>query len=709
MAPASANGRASSVVTELLTACPDIKVLITSRILLRLTGEHAFVVPPLALPPAATADTGRAPAPLSEVRQIESVQLFIDRAQAAWPDFALTDGNAAAVAAVCQQVEGLPLAIELAAARSAVLSPAALLARLGSRLRLLTGGPGDQPARLRTMRDAIAWSYDLLDDTTQARFRHLAVFSGGFTLAAAEAVATAPSASAAAPQAGAVSVLDSLATLVISSLIQRSDDLAGEARFGMLETVREFALEQLIVAGEERAARSAHAAYYLDFISQAEPRLWAAAGKALLDEIDTEHDNLRAALSWAVDHEPATALRLAGQLGAFWSKRSHWVEGRSWLERVLQTSALAGTRDRAIALGRAAAIAGDQGDYEEARQYFAESLAIAERVHDAGVEARALRGLGILASNQSEFERAETLFTQALARFRSVEDQPGVARALNDLGLIANRQGEHDRAVAYQEEALPISRAVGDEWQVGVILGNLGGAYYERGEYARGEALFQEALEICRRIDDTFGIAVNLYNLGNSVLERGDPVGALAHYRESLTLTGTLDEGHLASRTLDRLGVALHQTGASRQAARLSGAAGAFRESVGDTLFLEEDANLRMRYQQISDALGEADFEAAREAGRLVPFDIALTEALALADSILASHRAEPAREATGLTVREIDVLRLLAEGQPDKAIANLLYISPRTASSHVAAIMAKLGVETRTAAVALAIRSGLV
>jgi DNA-binding CsgD family transcriptional regulator len=559
------------------------------------------------------------------------------------------------------------------------------------------------------MRDAIAWSYDLLEPVTRERFRRLAVFAGGFSLTAAEAVVDVSRPDLGSRQSVEESILDSLAVLITSSLILRSDDPAGEPRFSLLETVREFALEQLAISGEESAARSAHAAYYLDFMTQAEPRLWTAASTALLDEIETEHDNLRAALTWAIEHQPETALRLAGALGQFWSKRSYWVEGRAWLERVLASGALPGTREQAIALGRAATIAGDQGDYAEAARYFAECLAIAERLGDTGIAARALRGLGILASNQSEFERAESLFAQALERFRALVDQPGIARCLNDLGLVAERQGDHDRAVAYQEEALPIARAISDDWQIGIILGNLGGAYYDRGEYARGETLSQEALEVCRRIEDTFGIAANLHNLGSYAVERGDPLTAIGHYRECLALTRELDEGHLASRTLDRLSVALHQTGASRQAARLSGAAAAFRESVGDTLFLEEDTNLRLRFQQIRDALGESDFTAAWEAGRTVPFDHAVAEGIALADAALASQRPAPARAISGLSVREIDVLRLLADGQADKSIANALFISPRTASSHVAAIIAKLGVESRTAAVALAFRSGLV
>jgi excisionase family DNA binding protein len=693
---------ASSLVTALLEGCPGLTVLVTSRSLLKVSGEHAFVVPPLGLPAGAAANS------LEELGQIAAVQLFVDRAQAAWPQFALTAENAPAVAAICSRVEGLPLAIELAAARSAVLSPATMLDRLAQRLPLLTGGPTDQPDRLRTMRDAIVWSYDLLSPGTQAHFRRLAVFAGGFTLEAAERVAGSQGGGVAGKD-GTPPMIDSLAALVTSSLVQRVDRDGGASRFGMLETVRELALEQLADAGEEDEARAAHAGFYLDLIEEVEPKLWAATSEKLLDGIETEHDNLRLALTWAAANDRDQALRLAGALGGFWSKRSHWSEGRAWLERTLEGDAGAGTAARALALGRLGAIVGDQGDSAEARRYLEACLTLADELGEHSIAARALRGLGIIASDHSEFARAEELFSGALERFRALDNQPGIARSLNDLGLIADRQGDQHGAIAYLEEALPIARAVGDEWLVCVILGNLGGAYSGRRDFVRGQALSEEALELARRLGDTFGIADNLYNLGQCALELGDAVGAIERYRETLLLTHQLGERHLASRTLDRIGVALHQTGLSRTAPRLFGAAAALRESLGDTLFSAEDAILTQQVAQVRDALGEEVFAAAWESGRSLPVEQATAEAIAQGDAALTAHHAQRSHEIAGLTLREFEVLRLLAEGQPDKEIANLLYISPRTASSHVAAIIAKLGVDSRTAAVAAALRRGLV
>jgi predicted ATPase/DNA-binding CsgD family transcriptional regulator len=703
---------AASMVAELLTSGDGLKVLATSRTLLHVSGEHAFIVPPLALPRRAARETSAPTMPtLDELRTYEAIQLFVDRSRAAWPQFSLTAENAATVAAICARVDGLPLAIELAAARSAVLPPQALLARLEQRLPLLTGGPHDQPHRLRTMHNAIAWSYDLLDEASQALYRRLAVFVGSFSLAGAEAIfdGSADRQHKAPATAAGDSLLDSLATLLTSSLLQRHEQADGETRFGMLETVREFALEQLIKAGEEEAARAAHAAHYLDFIERAELALWSTTNQSLLDRIEDEHDNLRAALSWAIEADPLTALRMSNGLAAFWSKRCHWAEGRSWLERALATGAGEGTQHRAAALGRLGSIEGDLGDFTEAKRHLEASFTLAEQVGELHIAARAQRGLGILASNQSEFAEARAFFEQALAEFRNLRDRPGIARCLNDLGLVADRQGDQDAAIAFEEEALPVARAVGDEWQVCIILGNLGGAYYDRGDYARGEALSLEALDLARHLGDTFGIAVNLYNLGNCVFQLGDAPGAIVRYRESLTICNELGDRHLATRILDRLGVALHKTGASRAGARLFGAAAALREAIGDTLFAEEDSNLSVRFQEVREILGEATYDATWESGRSLPIAQATAEALAQADVALLTYKTAPAQAQAGLTVREVEVLQLLTDGHADKEIAEKLFISTRTASSHVAAIIGKLGVDSRTAAVAAAFRRGLV
>ncbi|HEU0115887.1 MAG TPA: tetratricopeptide repeat protein, partial [Thermomicrobiales bacterium] len=663
-------------LAALLAGCPGLTILVTSRTPLQLTGERLFDVPPLALPERAPAGVG--PTPPVDLAGFEAIQLFVDRAEAAAAGFSLTAENAPIVQAICERTDGLPLAIELAAARIRLLSPTELLERLTRQLTLLTGGPRDQPARLRTVRDAIAWSYDLLAPDEQALFRRLAVFPGGASLAGVEAIAGSFDAAAAA--------LDLLAALVNGSLLQRSERPLGETRFTMLETVREFALERLTAAGEADAARAAHAALFSSFVANAQDALWAAASEALLNRFEAEHDNLRAALAWAIERDPEMALRLASGMSYFWAKRDFWSEGRSWLERALAAGGAAESAARAAALGRAGAMAGDQGDFALARRQLEASLAMAERLGEAATAARAERGLGIVASDQSEFDRAAALFSGALARFRALGDRPGIARCLNDLGLVAGRQGDQDRAVAFQEEALPIARALGDDWLVCVILGNLGGSYYDRGDDARGEALSEEALDLARRLGDAFGAADNLYNLGNCLLRRGEPRAALERYRECLRLTQGLDERHLASRLLDRIGAALHLTGAPRPAARLFGAAAALRDSIGDTLYADEEAALAPRFQAAREALGEAAYAAVYEAGRSLPYAAAVAEALALADSALTMAPPLAATsQLAALTTREQEVLRLLVDGRSDKEIANSLFISRSTASKHVA------------------------
>ncbi|MCA9876660.1 MAG: tetratricopeptide repeat protein, partial [Thermomicrobiales bacterium] len=435
-------------LSELLQTCPRLKVLITSRVHLRISGEHVLPVPPLAVRDAALAN-GADPSALPD-----AVQLFISRLQAVQPNFSVTPANAALISAICQRVDGLPLAIELAAARGAVLSLPELHDRLQRRLPLLSGGARDQPERLRTMQSAIAWSYDLLDPPTQALLRHLAVFSGGISVAAVEATA---------PHTDAGETLDGLSALVANSLLQRSDAADG-SRLIMLETVREFAQEQLEQAGEADSARAAHAAYFSRYMVEMDPRLWSSASSSLLNSVALEHDNLRAALDWALAHDPALALGLAQRVGAFWQKRTLWNEGRAWLQRALEAGPDEPSVDRAIALWRAGALAGDQGDFPDGVALMTESLRMAESLGDTGTSARVLRGLGIVASNQSDFPRAQELFTQALGYFRATQDDAGVARALNDLGLVAERQGDHVRAIALQEESLPIARRVGDDW-----------------------------------------------------------------------------------------------------------------------------------------------------------------------------------------------------------------------------------------------------
>ncbi|CAA9543265.1 MAG: hypothetical protein AVDCRST_MAG59-1040 [uncultured Thermomicrobiales bacterium] len=469
---------AAPLVADLLRGCPRLTVLVTSRRRLRLSGEHEIPVPPLPL-----ADLDR-PSTVEELAGVPSVRLFVERAQAAAAGFALTEANGRQIAEICRHLDGLPLAIELAAPRTRILSPAALLARLANRLQLLTGGPRDAPERLQTMRQAIAWSYDLLDPDHQTLLRHLAVFVGGFPLDAAEAVTSRRADEPASREegrthppasrlAGSPTAFDLLSVLVEESLVQVADGADGERRFGMLETVREYALEQLVGAGEAEPARRRHASWCLGLTGHHD---WAAElPSAQLDRLQAEHDNLRAALSWSIEHEPETALRLVGDSWRFWNERGYWSEGRGWVSRALAVCPEAPPDLRAAALAGAGALAINQGDYPEARRLLEAILPLAEQAGDESRAARTIRSLGIVASNQNDLDGAETLFAEALARLRPLGHPGVVGKCLTDLGLVAERRGDYARAIAFYEEALPLSRSSGDRTFVAIVLSNLGG------------------------------------------------------------------------------------------------------------------------------------------------------------------------------------------------------------------------------------------
>jgi predicted ATPase len=465
---------AAPQIAALLAACPGLKALITSRAVLHLSGEHDFPVPPLALPPTGARGS------VDRVRESAAVRLFLARARAARPDFVLTETNSAAVAAVCRSLDGLPLAIELAAARIAHLPLAALLQRLEQRLPLLTGGPRDQPPRLRSMRDAIAWSHELLSPDEQVLYRRLAVFVGGFVLDAAEAVAGVVSgelqvASVAPastppfhlPLSTFHSTLDLVASLVDKSLLFR-EEREDEPRYGMLETIREFGLERLAASGEEATMRDAHAAWCLDLAERAEPALLRRADLAhCLNRQETEHPNLRAALGWLAATGPGERLlRLAGALTWFWYFHSHLGEGRGWLERALTVGDREGAAVRAKALTGSGMLAHFLGDEEQAVARVEEGLGLWRELRDPRGTAWALLVLGVVEEDRGDYDRAVPLLEEALAVFQDAGADAFVAQTRFHLGIVAYGRGDHAHAAALLEAAATMSRALGDRWGV---------------------------------------------------------------------------------------------------------------------------------------------------------------------------------------------------------------------------------------------------
>ncbi len=523
---------AAAQVADLLAKCPALKVLVTSREPLHLRGERQFPVPPLALPERPGAGS------VDHLARFDAIRLFIERAQAAKPDFALSDENALAIAEVCRRLDGLPLAIELAAARVNVFSPQALLARLEHRLAVLTGGPRDLPARQQTLRDAIAWSYDLLTPGEQTLFRRLGVFVGGFALTAAEAVVRGGE-----PDPG-LGVLDGLASLVDRSLLRR-EDAAGDLRFRMLETIREYALERLTAAGEADRFQRAHADHVLDLAERAESGLLGGGQQAeWLDRLSEDHDNLRAALTWLARHGPAEhGLRLANALRRYWRARGYLAEGR---ERVAALLAMpdgrARTSARAKALHVAGSFASQQGDYAEARALIEESLDIHRELGDAHGVGWALVDLGILTRYEGNHAAARALLEESLGHLMAPQATEGLAAALGNLGMIARDEGDPEAAETHLNRSLLLWRSLDDRVGMGWVLTGLAMVARAKGQLDRAQTRTDESLAAWRELGDRQNTANVLSTAARLARDQGDRKLARARLTESLRIFSDLGD-----------------------------------------------------------------------------------------------------------------------------------------------------------------------
>ena len=494
---------AAPLVVELLAACSELKVLITSREGLRIRGEREYPVPPLALP-----NLKQLPPPES-LSQYAAVELFIQRARAVKPGFRITNNTARTVAEICYRLDGLPLAIELAAARIKLLPPHAILTRLEHRLDFLTGGGRDLPVRQQTLRNAIAWSYDLLEENERKLFRRLSVFVGGCTVEAVEAVAEEY------PAPG--SVLDRLESLLDKSLVQAVEEANSELRFRMLETLREFGSEQLEASGEQAAIRDRHAHFFLSIAEQTEARLESAGQVEWINRMEQEHDNLRAALEWSktAAGTAETCLRLASALGLFWEARGYYTEGRELLAAILLTEpARERTVARARILGRASELAYRQSDYSATMSLAGESLAIYREVGDRQGIASALIKLGNAATEMGDYKNASGYLVEALKTWRALQDKHGIARALISSGWVALRSGKYGLAKTRLVEALALSRGLGDTRNIAFELSGLGEVALRQRDYVRATQLVEESLELRRQLGNKWGVGVSLGILG---------------------------------------------------------------------------------------------------------------------------------------------------------------------------------------------------
>ncbi len=667
---------AAAEIAALLAECPGLVCLVTSRAALHLRWEHEYPVLPLALP-AIPPDAGGqrrpsrdiSPEMLGQIAASPAVQLFVQRARSVQPAFTLSPSTAAAVAAICTHLDGLPLAIELAAARVKFLSPAALRERLHRRLSVLAGGPRDLPARQQTLRAALSWSYDLLPAGEQRRFRRLGVFAGGFTIEAAAAVAGEAEAAT-----GRADVEGTVATLISSSLLAMQANGADEARYHMLETVREYALELLTEAHEGEEIRRRHAMFFTGFVEAARPRLLEGGQQAAwLARLDAEYDNIRTALEWSVSApgEAETAVRLGGSLFRYWSMRSQVREGRHWLRRV---------------------------------------LAVSEGV-PAGIRGMALNAAGLLARQHNDYERATAWLEESLHVAQRDRNQRAMAVALHNLALVAQHgRADYPAARTLYEQSLQLSKELGNTWGMAAALNNLGGVAIRMGDYLAAETYLAESLALCRSIEDVEGTAHALGYLGTAALRQGDFARAAVRLGESIEQYAALGNRLGVAQCLEEIAAVAAGRGRPGRAAHLLGAAAALREAIavpGDPADLEA---VRATLTIVRDSLGGSGFARAWDSGRDATADAAVKEALteaAAADGD-PEPRTLPTTYPAGLTPREVEVLALLAGGCTNREIAVQLVVSVATVERHIANLYAKIGARGRADATAFALRNGL-
>lgn len=737
---------AAPLLVELLLNCPGLKILVTSRTVLHVRLEHEVPVAPLALP-----DLSKS-APLDGDVEFHlrsaAVQLFLQRARAIKPDFNITEANAHTIAEICVHLDGLPLSIELAAARIKLLSPHKLLARLKHRLDVLTGGARDMPERQQTLRNTIKWSYDLLNQGEQQVFRRLALFVGGCTLEMAEVIV---------PAAGHLetSVLDGLTSLLDNHLLQQREVVGGEPRLVMLETIREYALGCLDMSGEAEVTRRAHADYFVALLDESNQEPGPRKDAMWLSRLEQEHDNLRTALNWLIEREEAEkALRLGSALRWFWEVPGLVGEGRQWLERALGGGSRASSSVRARALHIAGELAYIQGDYSRAEAHCRESIALFQELEDRHGVAINLTSLGCMERSRGRYEAASSLLDESLAVYNELENPEGMINSLILLGSVHTFQGKYARARTLVEEGLAKAREWGYQDAIGEALNSAATIAFFQGHYAAARCLIVESLALHRALRDQRGCAYDLsflgqitlfserdheasqalieeagalfqelgdqraiakahYRLGCVAFDQHDHGKAQASYMQCLAILWEVEDTWLIAASLEKLARVALVLEHAAWAARLCGAAEFLREAMGVPIPPIERANYEHTRTATRTLLSEEVFAAVWAEGRAMTPQ----EAFAAREPVQARQgRAMPKSAPKlpppyplGLTAREVDVLRLVAEGLTDSRVAEELVLSTRTVSTHLRSIYNKLGINSRTAATRFALENRLV
>jgi predicted ATPase len=606
---------AAPVITQILTTGPKLKIAVTSQAPLHVYGEHEFPVPPLALPNLKSIPS------LEVLARLPAVALFVERAQAVKREFVLTKENAPAVAAICARLDGLPLAIELAAARIKLLPPSAMLARLESRLNLLTGGARDLPTRQQTLRSTVDWSHGLLNAAEQALFRRLSVFTGGCTLEGVEAACDTKS------DLG-LDILDGMASMVDKSLAQQVEQVDAETRFIMLSTIREYALERLAESDDEAATRRAHAAYYLVLAEEGAEDM--VAHPEWLDRFEIEHDNFRLALDYLIKTGDAEwGLRLGAALFRFWETREHLKEGRDSIARLL---ALEGTASRpklrARLLFAAAVLAGEQGDYEAGRQLFEDSLETCLELNDTRGVAVAMNALAVNARERGDLAGAATLFERCVATWKDLGDSADIARALSNLANVRKLKGEYAPASALYDECLTMFRKAGDGAGVAWTLNYQADVAREKADLVAARSYCEQSLAAFRQLRDGWGIATTLSDLASLHSDQGDNAEARSLYGESIKMFQELGHKRGIARALECLAASAAAQSNAEKSLHLAGAAAALRQRLGAPLTPSEQSRLEKALEFARRTLGNAAGLAAWMEGWAMPVEQAVQEAL---------------------------------------------------------------------------------
>jgi non-specific serine/threonine protein kinase len=676
----------AELVEDVLRHCARVRVLATSRQSLGIAGEVAWPVPPLSLPDL------RTPPGTDELRGYEAVSLFLERASLVVPDLRLSDHNAATIVHVCRQLDGIPLAIELAAARITSLGLEQIAARLEDRFDLLRGAARGTLERHQTLRGAVDWSYELLAQPERALFRQLGVFSGGWTLEAAEHVCG----------ANPASVLELLTQLIDKSLVV-VEGRERQARYRMLETLRQFAVDKAGHADERADLRDRHLAWFVEQVERADTALRGVDQSGALHIFEQEHDNIRAALAWALEArrlEPG--LRLAAACAYFWQIRGHRyrTEARRWLEQLL-TARPADAADHSViasVLYWAATFSAELFDYTRAAQLYAASRTVCERLGDQRQLAEALLGLGAMARLQGGYAQAQELLARSLEVVDELGDVLGRARVLRQLGALARDVGDGAQADAYGTESLAIFERLGEWHQAGHLLDQVAEAARDRGQFGRAAEAHQRALQLLEAAGCEEGVKSSLYHMARLALARGEPGNAFQLCLDSLRREHAMGMKRDVPTCLELL-AALCAADEPARACRLLGAATALRETMGTVRAPADDALAERGLAAARMGLSAEEWDTAWAAGRGLGLNAAVPYALATLP---------PSSGSGPLTRREREVAALVGRGLSNREIAERLVLSVRTTEAHMTHVLGKLGLRSRAQLAVWAVEHGL-